>query len=120
VGFATGLERIILNLKKQQVDIPALPRPDVFIAYLQGEAKTEALKLASELRKAGIAVIMATGDKSLRGQMRQADSLDIAYALILGEQEVSKRNVMLRDMRSGEQKTIPSAEIARFLKHPKI
>ena len=120
VGFATGLERIILNLKKQQVDIPALPRPDVFIAYLQGEAKTEALKLASELRKAGIAVIMATGDKSLRGQMRQADSLDIAYTLILGEQEVSKRNVMLRDMRSGEQKTIPSAEITRFLKHPKI
>ena len=120
VGFAAGLERIILNLKKQKLDIPALPRPDVFIAYLEEEAKTEAMKLASELRKAGIAVIMATGDKSLRGQMRQADSLDIAYALILGEQEVSKRNVMLRDMSSGEQKTIPSAEIARFLRQPKI
>ena len=120
VGFAAGLERIILNLKKQKLDIPALPRPDVFIAYLEGEAKTEAIKLASELRRAGIAVIMATGDKSLRGQMRQADSLDIAFALILGEQEVSKRNVMLRNMRSGEQKTVPSAEIARFLKQPKI
>jgi histidyl-tRNA synthetase len=120
VGFAAGLERIILNLKKQKLTIPALPRPDVFIAYLEGEAKTEAIKLASELRKAGIAVIMATGDKSLRGQMRQADSLDIAYALILGEQEVSKRNVMLRDMRSGEQKTIPSAEVASLLKHPEI
>jgi histidyl-tRNA synthetase len=120
VGFAAGLERIILNLKKQKLAIPALPRPDVFIAYLEGEAKTEAIKLASELRKAGIAVIMATGDKSLRGQMRQADSLDIAFALILGEQEVSKRNVMLRNMRSGEQKTVPSAEIARFLKQPKI
>jgi histidyl-tRNA synthetase len=120
VGFAAGLERIILNLKKQKVDIPALPKPDVFIAYLKGEAKTEAMKLASELRKAGVAVIMATGDKSLRGQMRQADSLDIAYALILGEEEVSKRNVMLRDMRSGEQKTIPLAEIARFLKQLRI
>jgi histidyl-tRNA synthetase len=120
VGFAAGLERIILNLKKQKLEIPALPRPDVFIAYLEGEARTEAMKLASELRKAGIAVIMATGDKSLRGQMRQADSLDIAYALILGEQEVSKRNVMLRDMRSGEQMTIPSAEIARFLKQARI
>jgi histidyl-tRNA synthetase len=120
VGFAAGLERIILNLKKQKLDIPALPRPDVFIAYLAGEAKTEAIKLASELREADVAVIIATGDKSLRGQMRQADSLDIAYALILGEQEVSKRNVILRDMRSGEQKTVPSAEIARFLKHPKI
>jgi histidyl-tRNA synthetase len=48
--------------------------------------------------------------------MRQANSLGIAYALILGEQELSKRNVMLRDMRSGEQKTIPLAEIASMLK----
>jgi histidyl-tRNA synthetase len=120
VGFAAGLERIILNLKKQKLDIPSLPKPDIFIAYLEGEAKTEAIKLASELRKAGIAVIMATGDKSLRGQLRQANSLDIAYTLILGEQEVSKRNVMLRDMRSGEQKTVASTEIARFLKQSAV
>ena len=120
VGFAAGLERIILNLKKQQLDIPALPKPDAFIAYLEEEAKIEAMKIASELRKAGIAVIMATGDKSLKGQMRQANSLGIAYALILGKQEISKRNVMLRDMRSGEQKTIPLAEIAGILKQLKI
>jgi histidyl-tRNA synthetase len=116
VGFAAGLERIILNLKKLKVDIPPLPRPDVFIAYLAGEAKVEAIKLASALREAGIAVIMATGDKSLRGQLRQADSLGIARALILGEQEVSQGNVMVRDMSSGEQKTISSAEVAGFLK----
>jgi histidyl-tRNA synthetase len=120
VGFAAGLERIILNLKNQNLDIPALPQPDVFIAYMEEEAKIEAMKLASELRKAGIAVIMATGDKSLKGQMRQANSLGIAYALILGEQEISNRNVMLRDMRSGEQKTIPLAEIVGFLKRLKI
>jgi histidyl-tRNA synthetase len=52
--------------------------------------------------------------------MRQADSLGIAYALILGKQEVSQHNVMLRDMRSGEQKTISLAEIARFLKQLRI
>jgi histidyl-tRNA synthetase len=120
VGFAAGLERIILNLQKQKLDIPPLPKPDAFIAYLEEEAKIEAMKIASELRKAGIAVIMATGDKSLRGQLRQANSLGIAYALILGKQEISKRNVMLRDMRSGEQKTIPLAEIARFLKQLKV
>jgi histidyl-tRNA synthetase len=117
VGFATGLERIILNLKRQKLDIPALPRPDVFIASLSGEAKTAAIKLASELREAGIAVIVATGDKSLKGQMRQADSLGIAYALIIGKQELSQGNVIWRNMRSGEQKTISLAEIARFLKH---
>jgi len=120
VGFAAGLERIILNLRKQKLDIPALPKPDIFLAYLEGEAKIEATKLASELRKDGIPVIMATGDKSLKGQMRQANSLGIACALILGEQEVSKRNVILRDMRSGEQKTILLAEIAKFLKQFRI
>jgi len=115
VGFAAGLERIILNLKEQNLDIQALPKPDAFIAYLGEEAKIEAMKIASELRKAGIAIIMATGDKSLRGQMRQANSLGSAYALILGEQEISDQNVILRDMKSGEQKTIPLAEIARTL-----
>ncbi len=116
VGFATGLERIILNLKKQKLDIQTLPKPDAFIAYLGEEAKIEAIKIASELRKAGIAIIMATSDKSLRGQMRQANSLGSVYALILGEQEISDRNVILRDMKSGEQKIIPLAEIARTLK----
>ena len=116
VGFAMGLERIILNLKKQKLDIPALPKPDVFIAYLEGEAKIEAARLASELRKDGIPVIMATGDKSLKAQMRQANSLGIACALILGEDEVSKRNVISRDMRNGEQKTVSLAEIPRLLK----
>ena len=120
VGFAAGLERIILNLKSQQLDVPAWPKADVFIAYPEEQAKIEAIKIASELRKAGIALIMATGGKSLRGQLRQADSLGIAYALILGEQEISRHNVMLRDMRSGEQKTIPLAEIAGFLKQFKM
>ena len=116
VGFAAGLERIILNLKGQHLDIPPLPRPDVFIAYLGHEAKIQAMKIAAELRKAEIATIMATGDKSLKGQMRQANSLGSTNVLILGEQESRNRNVILRDMRNGEQQTIPLAEIARMLK----
>jgi len=116
VGFAAGLERIILNLKGQHLDIPPLPRPDVFIAYLGHEAKIQAMKIAAELRKAELATIMATGDKSLKGQMRQANSLGSTNVLILGEQESRNRNVILRDMRNGEQQTIPLAEIARMLK----
>jgi histidyl-tRNA synthetase len=116
VGFATGLERIILNLKEQKIEIPESPRLDAFIAYLGEQAKVEAMKIALALRKAGIAIITATGDKSLKGQMRQANSLGAAYALILGEQEIRNQNVILRDMKSGEQKTIPVAEIDGMLK----
>lgn len=115
VGFAAGLERIILNLKRQNTQVPALPGTAAFIAYLEEDGKIEALKIASELRKAGIAVIMATGDKSLRGQLRQANSMGVACALILGKEEVSSRNVTFRDMTGGEQKTIPMSEIVPVL-----
>jgi len=117
VGFATGLERIILNLKEQETGIPEAPKPDAFIAYLGEEAKVEAMKIASALRKDGIAIITATGDKSLRGQMRQANSLGAASALILGEQEIRNQNVVFRDMKSGEQKIISAGEIAGIIKH---
>jgi len=59
---------------------------------------------------------MATGDKSLKGQMRQANSLGSTYVLILGEQESRNKNATLRDMKSGEQQTIPVAEIANIIK----
>ena len=116
VGFAAGLERIIFNLKGQGLLVPSLPKPAAFVAHLGEEAKIEAIKVASELRKAGIAVVVGTGDKSLKAQMRQANSSGSTYALILGEQEMRSGNVVLRDMTSGEQQTLLLAEIASVLK----
>jgi len=107
IGFAAGIERIILNLKKQNIPIPALPRPQVFIAYVGDEAKDEAVKLAAALRKRGIGVIEAFGGKSLRAQLRQANNLDARYTVIIGEQEVKTGTVILRDMTTSQQKTIP-------------
>jgi len=116
VGFATGIERVILHLKRQKVKVPYLPKPTAYIAYLGEEAKIEAVKLASELRKAGIAIIEATGDRSLKGQLRQANSLGAKDAIIIGKTEVESQTVILRDMKSGEQKSIPSTEIITVLK----
>jgi len=116
VGFAAGLERIVLNLKRESLDIPPLPRPVAFVAYLGQEARIDALKIASELRKAELAIIMATGDRSLKGQMRQANSLGSTYAVILGKEELSNRNAILRDMASGDQQTVPLTELTRVLK----
>jgi histidyl-tRNA synthetase len=116
VGFAAGVERIILNLKRRKIDVPALPKPVAFIAYSGKEAKIETMKLAFELRKTGIAVAEATGNRSLKGQLRQANSLGAKYAIIIGKTEVESQSVILRDMKGGEQKTIPSIEIATILK----
>jgi histidyl-tRNA synthetase (EC 6.1.1.21) len=120
VGFATGIERLILNIKKQKITVPPLPAPTVFVAYLGEETKIEALKLTSKLRKAGIAVIEATGNKSLKAQLRQANASDTYYAIILGKAEIESQTVILRDMRSREQRNIPQTEIITALKqsHP--
>ncbi len=111
IGFATGIERIILNLKKQDVPIPPLPRPQVFIAYVGDEARDEAIKLASRLRRAGIGVTEATGNKSLKAQLRQANTLGARHTVIIGDREVKSGAVILRDMTNAQQKTIPLTEL---------
>jgi len=111
IGFASGIERIILNLKKQGIVIPPPPRPQVFIAYAGDEAKDEAIKLAATLRKNGIGVIEAVGSKSLKAQLRQANSLGTRYAVIIGEEEVKTGTVTVRDMTSAQQKTMPISEL---------
>ncbi len=113
IGFAAGIERIILNLKKQGVPIPTPPRPQVFLAYIGDEARDEAIKLAAALRKNGIGVIEAVGNKSLKAQLRQANNLDAKYAVLIGEQEVKAGTVILRDMTTSEQKTVPISELEK-------
>jgi len=113
LGFAAGIERIILNLKKQNVPIPPLPRPQVFIAYIGDEARDESIKLADILRKNGIGVIKALGSKSLKAQLRQANALGVDYAVIIGEQEIKSGTVILRDMINAQQKTIPITELQK-------
>ncbi|MFC2047633.1 histidine--tRNA ligase [Chloroflexota bacterium] len=111
IGFATGIERIILNLKKQKVHIPPLPKPQVFIAYVGDEAREEAIKLASTLRQTSIGVIEALSNKSLKAQLRQANTIGTRYTVIIGEEEVKNGTVILRNMSSAQQKAIPRHQL---------
>ena len=116
LGFAAGIERIILNLKKQKVAIPPLAKPQVFIAYIGDEAKEKAIKLASNLRRSDIGVIEALGGKSLKSQLRQANNLGTRYTVIIGEEEVKAGTVILRDMTGAEQKSVPLSNLKGLLK----
>jgi len=115
IGFATGIERIILNLKKQGIPVPPLPKPQVFIAFIGEEAKDEAIKLASKLRRANIGVVEAASGKSLKAQLKQADALGARHTIIIGEQEIETGTVILRDMTTSQQKTVPLSELQGLL-----
>lgn len=116
IGFASGMERVVLNLKRQKVAVPDAQKPDVFIACMGEQAKLEGVKLASALRREGVAVAGALSDRSLKAQLRQADSLGSKYAAIIGDEEIRSGSVTLRDMVTGEQQSVATGELARLLK----
>jgi histidyl-tRNA synthetase len=116
LGFATGIERIIANLKKQNIVVPVLPDPIVFIAFLGEQAKEAAFKLASDLRKVGISTIQAPGNKSLKAQLRQANTLGVRYTAIMGEDEIKTGTVQLRNMVTSQQQNISMTQLPELLK----
>ncbi|MCK5577177.1 MAG: histidine--tRNA ligase [Dehalococcoidales bacterium] len=117
VGFAAGIERIILNLVEQKVDIPPLPQPLVFLAHTGDKAGEKAMGLAAELRRAGIGVLMATGQKSLKAQLRQANSRGAPFTVIIGEQEIAAGTAILRNMATSEQEEVPAKQLEEKLRH---
>ena len=116
IGFGLGIDRIILNLKKQNITIPPVPVPHVFIAYFGNQERNEAMKLTALLRRKGIGVISATSPKSLKAQMRQANSLKISQVVIIGDDEVRDGTAILRDMNSSNQTTVKLSELPDLFK----
>lgn len=116
VGFGTGIERLILNLRDQGVQFPPEPRPEVYVAHLGAEAEDAALALGSRLRQADIATELTYGNRSLKAQMKAANARGARYAAILGEDEVRNGQVTLRWLESGEQRTMPLDEVESALR----
>jgi histidyl-tRNA synthetase len=117
IGFAAGIERIVLNLKKQGVSIPAPPGLKALIAFMGDKAREEAIKLAARLRRAGISAVTAAGEKSLKAQLRQANALNARYTVIIGEDELRAGSVTLRDMSGARQETVSLTGLVDRLGH---
>ena len=116
VGFATGLERIILNLQKQGVEPPPTSATKVYVAHIGPEALKEAVTVTARLRQAGIGTTIAVGDRGLRSQLKQANTQGFSYAVLIGVTRVRTGCVLLRDMANGEQEQLSLDEAIRKLK----
>ena len=69
------------------------------------------MKLASRLRTAGISALVGFGERSLKAQLRSANSAHVAYAVILGPDEIANGTAVLRDLRATSQETLPQGEV---------
>jgi histidyl-tRNA synthetase len=111
IGFGTGIERIILNLKRQGIEAPAAAPPRVFVAHTSEASRSAAVALARRLRAGGVSAVVGVGGRSLKAQLRHADALGARYAAILGDQELARGDVTLRDMSNGEQRSVAEADV---------
>jgi histidyl-tRNA synthetase len=112
VGFATGIERIILNMKRQNVELPGAAQLGVLVVCASQAARDFAFKLASDLRRAGLSAVVGDSGRSLKAQMRHASSIGAAFAAIIGDRELESASVTLKRLADGSQETIPASDVA--------
>jgi len=110
VGFGTGVERIVLALSRCGVTPPPPRKPVVYLVALNGDARRAVFALAHELRARGVAADLDYMARSPKGQMKQAGRSGARYAFIIGEEELIGGAVTVRDLSSGEERSLESAE----------
>ncbi|MCD6350910.1 MAG: histidine--tRNA ligase [Armatimonadetes bacterium] len=111
VGFGIGLERVLMVREALGVAGQDAGREGVFVVALGEEAWLPAYKLAAQLREAGVMAELDYRRRSLRAQIKQADRGGFRWAAILGEDELARDVVTLRDLESGEQLEVPRAKV---------
>ena len=112
VGFATGVERIMMLLGENYPK----NNPDVYIAWLGDNISETALKIAESLRDNDIKVYIDYSEKGMKSHMKKADKLSVRYCIILGEDELNKGIVLLKDFSTREQKEVKIEEIVNQIK----
>ncbi len=115
IGYAMGMERILLTMEEQQVNGEIASRPIVFLAALGDEAQKAAAILAQELRKEGLAVERDYQGRSLKAQLKTADRLAALYTVIIGEEELQKEIVQIRRMQQSLQESVPLSQVVNYL-----
>jgi histidyl-tRNA synthetase len=115
IGFGTGLERLIINLKRQEAGPPESPLLDAYFAVIADDAQSRAMQLARALRGAGLRVVTGDASRSLRAQLRHANALGAHYALVLGAKELADGTITVRDLSDASQQTLPIEEVRHRL-----
>ncbi|MBN1543484.1 histidine--tRNA ligase [candidate division KSB1 bacterium] len=106
IGFGSGIERMILGMREQNIEPPELLRPFVFVAHIGQAADLKAIELIADLRDIGIAALMSFGNRSFKAQMREANRLGVDYAVILGDEEMVNQTATVKNLSTGEQQSL--------------
>ncbi|OEU96766.1 histidine--tRNA ligase [Streptomyces oceani] len=116
VGWALGVDRTVLALRKEDVELDLSTTPRVFAVPLGDEARRVLFGVVTALRREGIAADFAYGGKGLKNAMKSANRSGAAVALVLGERDLAEGLVQLKDLATGEQSPVPLDRVATALR----
>jgi histidyl-tRNA synthetase len=117
VGFGSGIERLVLNVKRQEAALAdnADNVVDAVVVSLGEEAAPVAAKLASQLRNGGLKAVLTQPGRSLRGQMRHATAMGARFTLVIGDTEVAAGTAQLKNMDTGDQQEVTLVDVAAVI-----
>ena len=115
LGFAMGIERLMMVLKAQDADMPEAPTCDLFIATLGEKASITASRLCKELRDEGYKAQTDICGRGLKAQMKYANKIGAKFTLVLGDNEVETGKANLKNMSNSTEREIPLNELVEEL-----
>ena len=115
VGFALGMERLLMARQSLNLAAAETPGCQVYIAAIGLQALAKALPLAQELRRSGIRTLCETSGRSMKAQLRNANKVNAKFALIRGDTELEKGTVVCKNLQASTQEEWPVAEAAARL-----
>ncbi|MBR2375891.1 MAG: histidine--tRNA ligase, partial [Clostridia bacterium] len=109
VGFAAGIERLLIVMEQTGVKIPEPETPTVYLAGMDGECRKKAFEVATELRKAGIRAEIDYMDRSVKAQFKYADKIGAKYVAVIGGNELQEGVMNVKNMATGESEKVAFA-----------
>ncbi len=115
IGFGLGTDRTMIACDAEGLTVGDPARCDVFLVPLGSEAKDYAVRLAGQLRRVGVRVDMAYGDRALKGSMKAADRSGARYAVVIGDRELADGALPLKSLATGEQELVPADSLVQTI-----
>ncbi len=116
IGFAMGMERLMMALDAEKIELPIKKSLDCYVIAFGEAAEGQAIRLVNELRLSGIQADKDYQAKKMKAQFKSADRMLAKYVVILGEDELEKQVVNVKEMETGEQAEVPMDQIIDYLK----
>ncbi len=106
LGFAMGIERLLMVMESQNAPFPERKVPDIYIGTMGEDARIAATKICRRLREEGFSAITDVTGRSVKAQMKYADKIGAKFSIILGDNELAEKKCVFKNMENGEQKEV--------------